>query len=38
MKAVIQRVQKADVTVNGELVSSIQNGMLIFLGIAENDS
>ena len=38
MKAVIQRVQKADVTVNGKLVSSIQKGMLIFLGIAEDDS
>ena len=38
MKAVIQRVQKADVTVDGKLVSSIQNGMLIFLGISETDS
>ena len=38
MKAVIQRVTRASVTVDGEKVSAIDNGLLIFLGVAEGDT
>jgi D-tyrosyl-tRNA(Tyr) deacylase len=38
MKAVIQRVVKASVSVSGELVSSIQNGLCVLIGIATDDS
>ncbi|MRX65799.1 D-aminoacyl-tRNA deacylase [Maribacter luteus] len=37
MKAVVQRVSKASVTVEGELISSIGNGLLILLGIRNGD-
>lgn len=38
MKAVIQRVSKASVTINKEKVSNIQKGLLILVGIVENDT
>lgn len=38
MRAVIQRVQSASVRVDGELVSEIEAGLLVFLGIAHNDT
>ncbi len=38
MRAVIQRVNKSSVTVNGEEVASINNGLLILLGIAIDDT
>ena len=38
MKAVIQRVSKASVTVDGELVSSIGNGYLVLLGVMDDDN
>ena len=38
MKAVIQRVSKASVTVDNKTISSIENGLLILLGITENDT
>lgn len=38
MRAVIQRVKSASVTVEGELVSEIDTGLLIFLGIAHDDT
>ena len=38
MRAVIQRVQSASVQVDGELVSEIGTGLLIFLGIAHDDT
>lgn len=38
MKAVIQRVSRASVTVEGELISSIGNGLLILLGVADGDT
>ncbi len=38
MRAVIQRVKSANVRVDGELVSEIGAGLLIFLGIAHDDS
>ncbi len=38
MKAVIQRVKKADVTVDGKTVGEIGKGYLILLGVVEGDS
>ena len=38
MRAVIQRVKSASVTVDNELVSEIGAGLLIFLGIAHTDA
>ncbi|CAH2095263.1 unnamed protein product [Euphydryas editha] len=38
MKALIQRVMNAKVTVNGEIVSSIGQGACIFIGICNNDN
>jgi len=38
MKAVIQRVSKASVTIEGEKVAAIENGLLILLGIVEADT
>ena len=37
MKAVIQRVQHASVTVDGCKIAEIKHGMLILLGVAEKD-
>jgi D-tyrosyl-tRNA(Tyr) deacylase len=37
MKAVIQRVSKAGVTVKDKLVSEIGNGLVILLGIKKGD-
>lgn len=38
MKAVLQRVQQSSVTVDGEVVSSIHQGLLILLGIEQEDT
>ncbi len=38
MKALLQRVKYAGVTVDGKQVSRIGQGLLIFLGIAKNDT
>lgn len=38
MIAVIQRVKSASVMVNDELISSINQGYLILLGVAKNDT
>lgn len=38
MRVVIQRVKKAQVTVDSKLVGEIQQGLLIFLGVSQNDS
>ena len=38
MRAVIQRVSEASVTINGKVKSSIQNGILVLLGIEEVDN
>lgn len=38
MKIVIQRVSRASVTVEGELLSSIGKGLLVLVGVATDDS
>ena len=38
MRAVVQRVTKASVTINNSLQSSINKGLLVFLGIENNDT
>ncbi len=38
MKAVIQRVSEASVTVAGDKISSIETGLLILIGIEESDN
>lgn len=37
MRALIQRVTQASVTVDGELVGSIDRGLLILLGVSDQD-
>ena len=38
MRALLQRVSSASVSIDGETVSSIQHGLLILLGIEESDN
>lgn len=38
MRAVIQRVSRAAVTVDGEIVGEIARGFLVLLGVAEDDT
>ncbi|MDF0715676.1 D-aminoacyl-tRNA deacylase [Muricauda sp. 334s03] len=38
MRTVLQRVSKASVTVDGKLISSIGNGLLVLLGIEDADN
>ncbi|GAA4279728.1 D-aminoacyl-tRNA deacylase [Gaetbulibacter aestuarii] len=38
MKVVVQRVKEASVKINGEKVADIQKGMLVFLGIIDEDN
>ena len=37
MKAVVQRVLKADLKVDGKLISEIDKGLVIFLGVGQGD-
>ncbi|MDO5041206.1 MAG: D-aminoacyl-tRNA deacylase [Peptoniphilus sp.] len=37
MRAVVQRVKKADVTVKGNEIASIEKGLLVLLGIEKED-
>jgi D-tyrosyl-tRNA(Tyr) deacylase len=37
MRAVVQRVNEASVTVDGEVVGAIQRGVLVYLGAARGD-
>lgn len=37
MKALIQRVKRASVNIDGEVFSSVQTGLLIFVGVEKND-
>ena len=38
MRVVIQRVSRASVTIDGQVVSSIGKGLLVLLGVGENDT
>ena len=38
MRAVIQRVKSASVTVEGRVVSEIREGLLVFLGVTQEDT
>jgi len=38
MKVVIQRVSRASVTIEGAKVANISNGVLVFLGIVDDDT
>ena len=38
MIAVLQRVSKGYVTINGEVKSTVQNGLVIFLGVMREDT
>ncbi|HEX3321592.1 MAG TPA: D-aminoacyl-tRNA deacylase [Terriglobales bacterium] len=38
MRAVIQRVSRASVNVDGEIVGEIGNGLLVLLGVAKQDT
>jgi D-tyrosyl-tRNA(Tyr) deacylase len=38
MRVVIQRVKEAQVKVAGQLIGQIDHGLLIFLGVARNDT
>lgn len=37
MRFVIQRVKEANVTVDGEVIGRIGHGLLVFVGVADND-
>lgn len=38
MRVLIQRVKEASVTVNNKVISLIHNGLLVFVGITDDDS
>jgi D-tyrosyl-tRNA(Tyr) deacylase len=38
MKALLQRVDKASVSVNGRVTGSIQKGLVALIGVADNDT
>ena len=38
MRVLIQRVKEASVTVDGEVISLIHNGLLVFVGITDDDN
>ena len=38
MRAVVQRVTRASVTINGEIAGEIGNGLVVLLGIARDDT
>ena len=38
MKALLQRVSKASVTVDGEVVANIGRGLVVFIGISKGDT
>lgn len=38
MKAVLQRVKRASVTVDGEIVGKIEKGLLVLLGVSKDDT
>src|SRR3989442_15034496 len=38
MRAIVQRVTRANVTIDGEVVGEIGNGLVVLLGIARDDT
>lgn len=38
MRVVVQRVKRANVVVNSSIIGEISNGLLIFLGVGEDDT
>ena len=38
MRAVVQRVTEADVTVDNKKTGAIQQGLVVFLGVEDNDT
>lgn len=38
MRAVVQRVQKASVSVDGEMIGAIQKGLLVLVGVTHDDT
>ena len=38
MRAVVQRVTRANVTVDGEVVGAIEKGLVVLLGVARDDT
>lgn len=38
MRAVIQRVTESDVTVDGKITGEIKNGLMVLLGVADDDT
>ncbi|MCA9018247.1 MAG: D-tyrosyl-tRNA(Tyr) deacylase, partial [Planctomycetaceae bacterium] len=38
MRAVVQRVSRASVTVNGEITGQIEQGFLVLLGVGQDDT
>lgn len=38
MRAVVQRVTESDVTVDGRVTGAIQKGLMVLLGVAEDDT
>ena len=38
MRVLIQRVKRASVTVDGELISQIAQGLLVLVGICDEDN
>ena len=38
MRAVLQRVRRADVTVDGACIGKIEQGLLVFLGVEQGDA
>jgi D-tyrosyl-tRNA(Tyr) deacylase len=38
MRAVVQRVKEASVSVDAEIVGSVKNGLLVYLGVCKSDT
>ena len=38
MKAVVQRVREASITVDGKITGAIEHGLLVYLGVASEDT